>query len=101
MQLTINSVSGRTVQVTAEWANEGDPISASFGVPNVTVEDFTKAVTEIYAYVTAMYEGERNKRLAYLAANPTPAPEVLAVVGQTFDDAAITSILAPIGIEHE
>ena len=100
MNLTINSVTGRTVTVTAAWDNDGDPITAEFGVPNVRVENFTEAVQDIYAYVTAMYEGERNKRLAYLAANPTAAPEVLASVGQTFDDATIAAVLQPVGIEY-
>lgn len=100
MNLTINSVTGRTVQVTAAWDNDGDPISAEFGVPNVRVENFTEAVQDIYAYVTAMYEGEKNKRLAYLAANPTAALEVLAAVGQTFNDAAIAAVLQPVGIEY-
>lgn len=100
MELTINSISGRNVAVTANWDNDGDPLSASFTVSNVTVEDFTKAVTEIYAYVTAMYEGERNKRAAYLAANPTAAPEVLASVGVTFTDEQIAALLQPVGIEY-
>lgn len=86
MELTIRNITGRNVDVSVTWDNEGDPILANFTVPNVRVESFAEAVEDMTKYVTAMYEGERNKRLAYLAANPTPDPQVLAAVGHTFDD---------------
>ena len=83
-QVTIKSVVKRVVTLDVTWS---DGLSATdVEVTDVPVEDFAAAQAYLFAAVSGIYNTKVAEKAAADYANPTPAPEVLAAVGQTFND---------------